>query len=689
VTTNATEAGLILGTGAYMAPEQARGQQVDRRADIFAFGCVLYEMLAGRPAFAGENVADILSRVLQREPDWTPLPSSVTPSIHRLLRLCFEKDVQKRRQSAGDVRIDLENALAEPVAVSPPGPSRGWRVAWLALLAVLIVTAVPGFIHFRELPAREVRLQIVPPPTLRPQHFALSPDGQYIAFVALRGANDSQHVLFLRRLDSTDAKPIAGTEGAQYPFWSPDSKSIGFFASEKLLRIDIAGGPPQTLTHTANPQGGAWGEDGWILFAPTTVTPIMRVPASGGAPIAVTELDSPRQTAHLRPSILPGGRQFLFYVTGEPEVSGIYLGSFDGKAARRLTPATSSGAYLAPGYVAFGQQGGLVARRFDATRQELTGDPIALAPSVAGLSASAAGILAYHPGGGVRTRMTWFDQTGKVLERGADLNAPDLSSDGRYLAYDRTVQGNRDVWFRDLARGGGPTRFTTHPKVDGFPVLSPDNSQIAFHSLRNGNFDIWIKALNGAADTEQLLHGTSENEWPLDWSNDGRFLLYRKTDADYASSDLMALPMSGDDRAPVVVANKAFEERLGEFSPDGRWVAYETHESGRPEIVVQAFPKPSGVFHVSTRGGAAPRWKADGKVIYFIAPDGKMMSVGVTTSASAFEAGTPAPLFPTQIVVQVFRPQYAVAADGRIVVYNLEVDDASVSPITLILNWKP
>ena len=283
-------------------------------------------------------------------------------------------------------------------------------------------------------------------------------------------------------------------------------------------------------------------------------------------------------------------------------------------------------------------------------------------------------------------RLTWFDRTGKVkvLEQAEDLNGPDLSPDGTQLAFDRTVQGNRDVGLLNLVRGG-LTRFTFHPAVDGYPLWSPDGSQMVFESNRNGTFDLWLKATNGAG-SEKLLLSTPDNEWPIHWSKDGRFLLYQSSDLKTVS-DLWALPMTGENRTPIVVANTPYTERMGEFSPDGRWIVYETNESGRPEIVAQAFPEPKSKSQVSTNGGSAPRWR--GREIYFIAPDGKMMAVPVTTTASKFEAGKPAALFSTQIAAQVFRFQYAVSNDGRFLVNNREAEEASASPITLILNWKP
>ena len=511
MTAPATNAGVILGTASYMAPEQAKGRTVDRRADIFAFGCVLYEMLAGHRAFDGENVPDVLSRVLQRDPDWSRLPSRVPPSIRQLLRLCLEKDPRKRRQDAGDIRIDIEQVLAKP-AVSPVSePQRSFRLARLAwVLGVMGLIAGFGIsmtMRWGEPPPDEMRLQIVTPPTLDPLQFALSPDSRYLVYVGPGSTSDAPQRLYLRGLGQIDPKPIAGTDGARLPFWSPDSRSVGFFAAGNLLRVDISGGPPQVLAPARNAVGGAWGPDGTILFAPNTVSPLLRIPESGGAAVAATQLD-PLQNGHIRPAFRPDGRYYLFSATGDPKVSGIYLGSLGGGTPKRLTPLNGSSEFLPPDRVAFVQERALVSRVLDLERGELTGDPMTLVPpadegELVSFSISAGGTVAHRRGNVAPGRLTRFDRNGKVLEKGGDLNAPDLSPDGRRLAFDRTIGGNRDVWILDLVRGG-LTPFTSHTSTDGFPVWSTDGSRIAFHSLRNGTFDVWIKPSNGVTG-EQLL----------------------------------------------------------------------------------------------------------------------------------------------------------------------------------------
>ena len=401
--------------------------------------------------------------------------------------------------------------------------------------------------------------------------------------------------------------------------------------------------------------------------------------------MAATTLDAPRQANHRRPSFLPDGRQYLFHAVGvAPEVSGLYLGSLDGRPPKRLGAADVGGTFLTPDRILYVQQGALVARRFDHARRELAGDPVTIATGVGDFSVSATGIVAHRARSPVQFETTWVDRKGAVLERGglAFVNGPELSPDDQRLAGDLTVDGNRDIRVVDLTRGG-LTRFTTHSAVDGFPLFSmPDGDRIAFHSSRNGTIDMWIKPSSGAGAEQLLLEGP-DSEWPIDWSRDGRFLLYQRSDLK-AAWDLWALPMTGPDRTPVAVAKTIFAERLGEFSPDARWVVYETDESGRPEVMAQPFPEPTGRWPVSTQGGAAPRWSADGKEIYFIAPDGMMMAVPVTITGTSIEAGAPAALFPALLSSQTFKFQYAVSRDGRFVV-NSVVADPSPQPINVIL----
>jgi len=560
-------------------------------------------------------------------------------------------------------------------------------------LVAAVALAIPAVRHLRETPPPEMRVEINTPSTPLPLHFALSPDGARLAFVA--SGNGPQR-LWVRSLDATAAQPLVGTAGATYPFWSPDSRSLGFFAAGKLKRIDITSGSSQELADAPAGRGGSWSSDGTIVFGPTSAGPLWRLPASGGQPVEITKLDVPRQGTHRLPQFLPDGRHFLFWVGGTPDAQGIYLGSLDGGEPKRLTAADSAGAYTEPGLLLFNRQGALVARQLDVASGALTGDPIMLAESVdydtsfglGGFSVSAAGRLSYRVSGVEQRQLTWFDRTGKPVGVAGEpdvtrLSTPALSPDGRNVAVGRDVQNNYDIWLIDVLRGGA-TRFTSDATVEIYAIWSPDGMRLVFNSNRKGPYNLYLKPSSGAGSEELLLESPNVKN-PVDWSRDGRFVLYQESDTE-TGWDLRALPMSGD-RKPIVIANTPFEERVGQFSPDGRWVAYQSNITGSFEIYVQSFPGPGGKWKVSTAGGTNPRWRADGQELFFIAPDAKLMAASVHTSSSSFEAGSPTALFQTRIVIgSDFGNEYAVSRDGRFLI-NTVLDNAA-SPITLLLNWK-
>jgi Tol biopolymer transport system component/predicted Ser/Thr protein kinase len=690
--------GIILGTAAYMSPEQARGEQVDRRADIWAFGCVLYEMLTGRPAFSGETVTDILARVVTLDPDWTALPAYTPRGIRQVLKRCLRKDRKQRLHDICDARIEIEEAGMDAEASVASESTRGAWLAWTVAVVAVLVAAVLGAIHLRE-PGPpsppEIRVEINTPATREPHHFAISSDGRQFVFVA---SGDGAQRLWLRPLDAATARPLAGTEGAEYPFWSPDSHSIGFFASGKLKRVDIGGGPPQSVTDAPTGRGGTWNRDGTILFAPTNEGPLWRVSAVGGQPVQVTKLDSPRQASHRFPQFLQDGRHFLFFSQGNVEGQGIQLGSLDAGETQRLTPADTAGAYMEPGLLLFNQQGVLVARRLDVTHAALTGDPVTLADSVGydstfnlgGFSVSPGGDVAYRAGGLERRQLTWFDRTGKTVSVVAEpVNTSfncELSPDGRRVAVYRNIQSNTDVWLIDVLRSTAQ-RATFDAAVDSQPVWSPDSTRIAFASNRKGTYNLYIKSTSGASADELLLESPHIN-LPMHWSPDGRLLLY--TDSDPKTGwDLWALPITGDHK-PVPVANTPFEERGGQFSPDGHWVAYQSNETGQFEIYVQPFPGPGYRSQVSRAGGTDPRWRHDGKELFFMSPDAKVMAATVQASGATFEAAVPVVLFQTRVATGGnfnLKQQYDVSRDGRFLI-NQTVEESTTTPITLILNWN-
>jgi serine/threonine protein kinase len=702
MTALATNAGIILGTAAYMSPEQAKGLAADPRSDIFSFGCVLYEMLTGRQPFQGDAIADVLASVLAREPDLKMLPANLNPRLLQLLQRTLAKNPKRRFHAIADVRFEIEEALnaptpvALPTATSRQKPRLAWIVALAAAAVLIDALAIPAVRHLRETSPSEMRVEINTPATPVPLEFALSPDGRYIVFVA--SGNGLQR-LWLRALDKTEAQAMAGTEGADYPFWSPDSRSIGFFATRKLKRIDIAGGSPQTLADSpVSNRGGTWNADGVILFSASLQSPLLRISASGGEPVAATRLDPPRRFDHRNPQFLPDGRHFLFYAFGTPEASGIYLGSLNGEEPKRLAAADTAAAYLAPEMIVFVRGTALMAQHLDLNRGELTGDPMIVADPVGSTGGSSGGFssvsgrIAYRSGAGVIRQLKWYDWTGKVVGEAGELDSsymlyPELSPNGRQVAIMRGIQNNNDIWLMDLLRGG-MTRFTFDPANDVAALWSPDGMRIAFQSNRKGPYDLFLKPSSGTV-TEELLLETPNNKFLQDWSKDGRFLLYAEADPK-TDRDLWALPVTGGDRKPMVVVKTPFEESNGQFSPDGRWVAYETNESGQFQVVVQPFSMPSSKWPVSTGGGTQPRWSADGKELYFIAPDEKLMAVSVTTAGTTFAAGTPVALFAAPLAPggATNKQQYAVSRDGRFLL-NQPTEASTATPITLILNWRP
>lgn len=697
--------GTILGTAAYMSPEQAKGKPADKRSDIWAFGVVLYEMVTGRRLFTGETPTETLAAVMMKEPEWNALPADTPPRIRALLRRCLLKEPHRRAQAIHDVRIDIDEALNGLAAAGAPKIRAQTRekIAW-SLLAVavilLAVLATPAIRHAGEsVPDAppEMRTEIVTPPTDDPVSFALSPDGQQLVFAA-SGAAGAQ--LWLRPLAATSAQPLAGTERARLPFWSPDSRSVGFFADGKLKRLDIGGGLPQALTNVSFGEGGAWSPEGVILFGPSSSrSPIARILASGGEAAPVTTLGTPANSAyHGFPEFLPGGRAFVFEISGDPDIRGIYLGSLDTKEIKRLTVADSTGFYLPARWLLFVRQGTLVAQPFDLSRRQITGDPVTVADTVANgfggaaVSVAANGLIAYRAGTGGGRQLTWFDRSGKVIGTvgPADLNGltdPALSPDGSRVAVSGTVQGNVDLWLLDGTR---MTRFTFDAGFDSFPTWSPDGTRIAFRSNRGGRYRLYEKPSNGAAP-EQLLYDSGDGTVtsPSSWSSDGHFLLLQGN-TPKTSYDVWVLPLGGERKARVFLGTN-FEERNAEFSPDGKWVAYRSNESGRSDVYVRPFPGPGGQWQISTTGGVAPRWRRDGKELYYIAPDARLMAVPIRTQGETLEPGTPIPLFQTRIVgggSYPNRPQYDVAADGRFLI-NVAIENAATRPSRFFKTGSP
>jgi len=705
--------GVILGTAAYMSPEQAKGKPVDKRADIWAFGCVLVEMLSGTRAFKGNDVTDIITSVMRDTPDWNALPAGTPSSIRSLLRRCLEKDRKRRLDSIADARLDLEDALTAPLEIacsesrSTAGTWLPWAIA--VLMGLVVVATIVMWAPWLPpvLPAA-TRLDIVTHRTDTPALFALSPDGRHIAYIA---REEGTSRLWVRSLDSTTARQLPGTEGAGAPFWSPDSRAIGFIAfnaaSNALKRVDLDGGTAQTLAPAAVSRGGAWFADDVIIYAPSGTGPMMRVAATGGSPEVVPMADS-RQQSNRWPHVLPDGRRFLFYATGPPETAGIYLGTIDGATATRLTPADSSGVYLnqGPGWLLWVRAGAVVAQQLDLKSAALTGEPVTVADDVlvegnynfSAVSVSRTGAVAYRAGATKRTQLKWFDRTG--VERGT-LGNPDccirhpiVSPDGGRVIVSRIENGNADLWLLDGAR---MTRLTFDTGSDAYPVWSPDGRSVAFRSNRSGPGDMYRKLASGVSPEEPIAT-SNETRTPLDWSSDGRFLLHSSVGPQF-NYDVFVTPLFGPVRTPLLLVSTPFRENWGAFSPNAQWVAYSSDQSGRFEVYVRPFPALGAAgnlasvdaqWQISTTGGAYPVWRRDGKELYYLTFAGDLMAVSVAVVDGTFRPGVPVKLFTTRVAsgadVGLGR-MYDIAADGRFLI-NTELDEA-IEPIRLLSNWRP
>jgi Tol biopolymer transport system component len=695
--------GVILGTAAYMAPEQAKGRAVDKRADIWAFGCVLYEMLTGRRAFEGEDVTDTLAAIVRAEPDWSRLPAETPASIRTLLRRALEKNPRERLPDIGAARLDLKEAQAVfPIRLNAGAPSAArpvflpWAIAGAAVL-IAVGAAVYALRHRAVPDLRVFKMSIIPPsplsgaPVLR---FTLSPDGRRIAFVAPDSAGNS--VVWVRGLDETSAHALSDTANAASPFWSPDSKYIAFFAGNHLRRIDANGGAAQPLCDALSGPPGSWGRQDVILFTGTG-TLIQRVAATGGKPVDVTDpLPEPNGGTQISPVFLPDQRHFLFTATtGGSQSRGVYVASLDSKQVTRVVDASSNAAY-AGGYLMFLRATTLMAQRFDPTTLTLSGreTPIALdvqintATGTGAFSASESGILAYQSGPSSGTAPTWFDRSGAA---NGTLAAPggyrdvQLSPDDQWAALTLTDDRGQspDVWLFDLVRGLR-RRFTFEGGYAA--VWSPDGLTIAYASPRgDGSVALVSKQVSGAAAEQPLLRDGKAN-YPLAFTRDGKYLLYAvQTRAN--GGTLYALPLLGD-RIPRQLIHNTSPQTPGEVSPDGRWLAYTSLETGRREVFVTSFPDAAGQWQISTNGGDAPRWRADGKELFFISGD-RFVATEVVPRADRFDSGALRQLFEIHVPAPQLgtRSTYAPTRDGQRFLFNTWDAKAALSPIVVVVNW--
>jgi Tol biopolymer transport system component len=735
-TQSLTSEGTILGTLQYMSPEQVEGKDADARADLFSFGAIAYEMVTGRRAFTGGSHAGLIAAILTSEPvPMTTLEPLVSPALERIVKKCLAKNPDVRWQSARDLLDGLKWAAeSTSLGVVPMDSARRLgdirttrrvRVAWLAAAVVAMIAAVTALAVVNAPWARvstnqqTVRFVVSPPDGTTfdesSAFIAVSPDGRSLAFTAT--SSSTEGVLWVRSLESPAARQILGTDGARQPFWSPDSRFIGFLpaAGQGLMKIGSQGGLAQTLVDAAGAYTATWNGEGTVVFmlAPNRGGGLYQIPASGGAAVPVTTLDQTRgETHHAWPQFLPDGRHFLYTAhSRQTEQDGVvYVGSLGSGERVQLVKADSRAEYASPGFLLYVRgsaavsnqiRGGtLVAQPFDAANLRVTGDPVRIAGRIdltydfgrGAFSLSQTGVLAYRPV--TVAQLEWHDRRGTRLQSiGAAAN-PAFSPDGKRLAVARVDPdtGASNIWLMDVA-GGSAAQFTFGTVLDDMPLWSPDGSRIVFRSDRGQGTAMYQKASSGGAE-EMLLTpegGSPESSLqPLAWSGDGLSLVYGKS-SPTTNLDLWILPLSGD-RRPVPLFQEEFSEWEGQTSPDGRWIAYVSTETGQSEVYVRPFPSGGGKWKISAAGGTQPAWRRDGKEVFYLAQDGKLMAVDVR-AGSTFDHGRPSALFQTRMSPLLNRPgsrrnQYVVTADGqRFLIHQPPEGRPSSLPITVVVNW--
>jgi Tol biopolymer transport system component len=723
-----TREGAILGTLHYMAPEQLHGSDTDARTDVFAFGALLYEMVTRRHAFEGKSQASVIAAILEQHPaPITTRQPLAPPLLDHIVSRCLAKDPDDRWQTISDVKRELQwlaegGADHRRPAVATSGGRRPHHLAWLAggiWLAVGTVSTVGLARSSWRIPTDPpvVRFVVGPPEegrfTQSPAALAVSPDGRFLAFIAVtRGATR----IWLRSLDSLAARALPGTEGAVQPFWSPDSRFLAWIAGGKLRKIDIAAGLSQTVADADSFQSGTWSRDNAVLLKSELEGNLLRIPVAGGPAKPITTLEKSRgETVHTWPQFFPDNRHFLYLARStQPQHDGVvYLGSLDSQAPARLFAPDSHAVYTEPGYLLYMRANTLVAQPFDADSFHVTAEPVAIAQQVdfnassrrGAFSVSQTGVLAYRPIGGTK-RLIWVDRTGKTIESigppGHYLN-PALSPDEKRVAVARLdpETGAQSIWLIEVARGIA-SRFTFDQSKDDRPLWSSDGTRIIFESHRGGTSHLYEKPFIGTGGTELLLEKMGVGVTPLDWSRDGRFLLYHQAGFDIPPETAAAnprrglwlLPLTGT-RQPVPLSQTETEAE-SRLSPGGRWLAYVSGESGEGNVYVRPFPSGEGKWQISVGGGAEPRWRGDGKELFYLTRDHKMMALPIG-AATSFEPGVAKVLFEASrfglspnLAIRnqwAFFADYVPSADGQRFLINEAVAGTTSSPITVVVNW--
>jgi len=716
-----TERGTLIGTFQYMSPEQIEGKEADARSDIFALGEVLYEMVTGKRAFIGKTQSSVVAAILAAEPPPISTFNPISPpGLDRVVKSCLAKDPEDRLQTAHDVKLQLKwiaEGGSQPGVPTPVALHRRMRekITWAALALVMVACLTLAVILFRPatIPRRTIHAYILPP---EQSSFAfigdhtgpvtISPDGSRIVFASL--GPDGKQMLWLRPLSETSGHSLPGTEDAGYPFWSPDSRFIGFFAGGKLRIIDAAGGPGQVLCDAPDGRGGSWNQQGTIVFAPILNGPLYRISSGGGTPAQVTELDPAEQeNSHRWPQFLPDGRHFLFFVRSrQATLSGDFIGSLESKEKKLLFRNLSNAVYAMPGFLFFMRENTLMAQPFDSKQLSASADAVAIAQDVlvnapysrVVLSVSDNGIIAYGGGGKSEpSRLRWLDRTGKQVGNVGDASTyanPRLSPDGTKLAVTimDAVRGAADIWIYDLVRGGR-NRLTFDTSLNYSATWSQNGNQIVFSSTRKNGFpQLYLKSTNGEGSDESLLDSDTTDR-PDDWSPDGRYILYEPNPT---VSSLWLLPVSGD-RKPTVFLSGDTGTFPGEgaFSRDGKWLAFTEYARGKREVYITSFPGRTGKWQVSLGGGHYPRWRGDGKELFFLGEDNATLkAVDLDVKNGVPHSGTPRGLFAVHLMLVSVQNRlgsawdpFDVTADGKRFLVNSLDQPQAADPIHIVVNW--